>query len=148
MNHNMRMQRSHLPGRPHPCGRLGLRGACFLLAWWGAQSCVAQSLDLMQAWTRAREADPHMVAAQALRSTAQALRQQADAVWRPSLVASATAGAMSQESRTAGAAFSTPTLPSTSGVNFNTSVNHGATGRWTVQGRPQQAGKPIFSSSN
>ena len=42
---------------------------------------------------------------------------------------------MSQESRVAGAAFSTPTMPSISGVNFNTSVNHGTLERWSVQAR-------------
>lgn len=110
-------------------------GALALLAWWGAQTCAAQPLDLMQAWTRAREADPDMVATLAVRSTAQGLRQQADAVWRPSVVASATGGAMRQESRTEGASFSTPTLAATSGVNFNTSVNHGTLGRWAVQAR-------------
>lgn len=97
--------------------------------------CAAQSLDLVQAWERARQADPQMVAAQATRSTAQALRQQADAVWRPVVLASATGGAMSLQSKTTGAEFSTPTMPSATGVNFNTSINHGTTGRWALQAR-------------
>ena len=106
-----------------------------LLAMAVVQVCTAQTLDLVQVWERARQADPQMAAAQATRSTAQALRQQADAVWRPAVVASATGGAMSLQSRMTGAEFSTPTMPSTTGVNFNTSVNHGTTGRWALQAR-------------
>jgi outer membrane protein len=108
------------------------------LAWLAlllAHAGHAQSLDLMQVWERARLADPQMAVAQATRSSAQALRQQADSVWRPSVLANATGGAMSMQSRMAGAEFSTPTMPSTSGVNFNTSVNHGTTGRWSLQAR-------------
>ena len=59
-------------------------------AWaLGVMACVvvqvstAQTLDLLQVWERARQADPQMAAAQASRATAQALRQQADSVWRP-----------------------------------------------------------------
>ena len=106
-----------------------------LLAWLVAQACAAQTLDLVQVWEQARQADPQMAAAQATRATAEALRQQADSVWRPGVTASATGGAMGLQSRMAGAEFSTPTMPSTPGVNFNTSVNHGTTGRWTVQAR-------------
>ena len=111
-------------------------------AWaLGVMACVvvqvstAQTLDLLQVWERARQADPQMAAAQASRATAQALRQQADSVWRPAVMASATGGAMSMQSRMTGAEFSTPSMPSTTGVNFNTSINHGTTGRWALQAR-------------
>jgi outer membrane protein len=42
---------------------------------------------------------------------------------------------MSSESSTAGAQFSAPGFPQTDDVNFNTSVNNGALGRWTVEAR-------------
>ena len=113
--------------RPH--------GTLVWLTFGIAQACAAQSLDLMQAWDRARQADPQMVATQSTRSTAQALRQQADAVWKPAIVASATGGAMSQQTQMTGAEFSMPGQPSNPGATFNTSVNHGTLGRWALQAR-------------
>ena len=107
--------------RPH--------GMLVWLTFGIAQACAAQSLDLMQAWDRARQADPQMVATQSTRSTAQALRQQADAVWKPAIVASATGGAMSQQTQMTGAEFSMPGQPSNPGATFNTSVNHDTLGR-------------------
>jgi outer membrane protein len=104
------------------------------LAFGVAQACSAQTLDLLQVWERVRVADPQMAVAQASRATSQALRQQADAVWRPAVMASATGGAMSQQTRMTGAEFSMPGL-SSSGVNLNTSIQHGTTGRWALQAR-------------
>jgi outer membrane protein len=135
MKHNMSMQRLRETQVAWRASALWANGALAMLACLGAQMSVAQPLDLMQAWTRARQTDPQMAATQAVRSTAQALRQQADAIWRPSVVASATGGAMNQASRVAGAEFSGPGMSSVSGVNFNTSVNHGTVGRWSVQAR-------------
>lgn len=106
-----------------------------VLTLWLAQTCTAQPLDLLQVWDLARQSDPQMAAAQATRATSQALRQQADSVWRPAVMASATGGAMSLQSRMTGAEFSTPGAQPVSGVNFNTSVLHGTTGRWGVQAR-------------
>ena len=40
-----------------------------LLAMAVVQVCTAQTLDLVQVWERARQADPQMAAAQATRST-------------------------------------------------------------------------------
>jgi outer membrane protein len=105
-----------------------------VLAFWLVQACSAQTLDLLQVWDRARQTDPQMAAAQANRTTSQALRQQADAVWRPAVVASATGGVMNVQSRMTGAEFSTPASTSKD-VNFNTSINHGTSARWAVQAR-------------
>ena len=111
------------------------RGWWACLAFGVAQTCAAQSLDLMQAWDRVRQADPQMIATQATRSTAEALRQQADAVWKPFVMANATGGAMGQQTRTTGAEFSMPGGQPTPGATFNTSINHGTSGRWVLQAR-------------
>jgi hypothetical protein len=65
----------------------------------------AHALDLLQTWEQARQHDPQMQVVQATRSSVQAYEAQAQSLWRPVVMGSATVGAMSAETRTTGAQF-------------------------------------------
>lgn len=103
------------------------------LAWACSLSCPAQAMDLMDAWEKVRQFDPQMSMAQATLDSSQALSQQASSLWRPSVMANATAAAMGAQSRMNGAEFAAPGFGQSNGVNFSTSVNHGLTSRWALQ---------------
>ena len=62
-------------------------------------------------------------------------RDQASALWRPSVSLGATAGIAISETATSGAQFSAPGFGQSNGVAFNTSINHGATGRLAISAR-------------
>ena len=67
-----------------------------------------------------------------LQATAQPRRDQASALWRPSVGLVASAGLASNESDTRGAQFSAPGFGQSSSVGFSTSVNNGRSGRWAI----------------
>lgn len=96
---------------------------------------VAGATDLLDAWRAALQHDLEYSAADAAHQAGAARRGQGEALWRPTVQFTGTAGRMSSESSTAGAQFSAPGFPQTDDVNFNTSVNNGALGRWTVEAR-------------
>lgn len=96
---------------------------------------AAHALDLLQTWEQARQHDPQMQVVQATRSSVQAFAAQAQSLWRPVVMASATVGAMSADSRMQGAQFSAPGFGQSNGVSFGTSANAALSTRWYLQAR-------------
>lgn len=101
---------------------------------------AAQALDLLQTWEQARQHDPQMQVVQATRSSVQAFEAQAQSLWRPAVMGSATAGAMSADTRMQGAQFSAPGFGQSNGVSFGTSVHAATSTRWSLQAR-----QPLYS---
>lgn len=99
----------------------------------------AQALDLLQAWQAAQAQDRGLAVAQAVQQAAEPRREQAAALWRPSVQLQAGVGRASQDSRTQGAQFSAPALGSMSDANFNTSISKGSSTRWALQ-----ASQPLY----
>ena len=62
----------------------------------------AHAADLLQAWQAARQQDPDMAVAQSALQAGQARRDQASALWRPTVAATAAGGAMGSRTSTAG----------------------------------------------
>jgi outer membrane protein len=96
---------------------------------------AAQALDLLQTWEQARQHDPQMQVVQATRSSVQAFEAQAQSLWRPVVMGSATVGAMSADSRIQGAQFSAPGFGQSNGVSFGTSANAATSTRWSLQAK-------------
>jgi outer membrane protein len=94
----------------------------------------AQALDLLQAWEQARQHDPQMQVVQATRSSVQAFEAQAQSLWRPVVMGSATVGAMSSETRTTGAQFAVGGQPPMPG-SFATSASAALSTRWSLQAK-------------
>jgi outer membrane protein len=94
----------------------------------------AQALDLLQTWEQARQHDPQMQVVQATRSSVQAYEAQAQSLWRPVVMGSATVGAMSAETRTTGAQFAVGGQPPMPG-SFATSASAALSTRWSVQAK-------------
>jgi outer membrane protein len=94
----------------------------------------AQALDLLQTWEQARQHDPQMQVVQATRSSVQAYEAQAQSLWRPVVMGSATVGAMSSETRTTGAQFAVGGQPPMPG-SFATSASAALSTRWSVQAK-------------
>jgi len=107
------------------------RTAALLLAWAGLSSAGT----LPQAWQAARQHDPDMAVAQAARQTGDARRQQARALWNPTVGASASAGLMGADNRMGGASFSAPGFGQVDGATFRSAVDAGAGYRWSVGAR-------------
>lgn len=96
---------------------------------------AAHALDLLQTWEQARQHDPQMQVVQATRSSVQAFEAQAQSLWRPIVMGSATVGAMSADSRMQGAQFSAPGFGQSNGVSFGTSANAATSTRWSLQAK-------------
>jgi outer membrane protein len=94
----------------------------------------AQALDLLQTWEQARQHDPQMQVVQATRSSVQAYEAQAQSLWRPVVMGSATVGAMSSETRTTGAQFAVGGQPPMPG-SFATSASAAMSTRWSLQAK-------------
>ena len=95
---------------------------------------AAQALDLLQTWEQARQHDPQMQVVQATRSSVQAYEAQAQSLWRPVVMGSATVGAMSSETRTTGAQFAVGVQPPMPG-SFATSASAALSTRWSLQAK-------------
>ena len=93
-----------------------------------------QALDLLKTWELARAHDPQMQVVAATRSSVQAYEAQAQALWRPVLMGSATVGAMSADTRTTGAQFSVGGQPPMPG-SFATSASAAMSTRWSLQAK-------------
>jgi outer membrane protein len=89
---------------------------------------------LLQTWEQARQHDPQMQVVQATRSSVQAYEAQAQSLWRPVVMGSATVGAMSAETRTTGAQFAVGGQPPMPG-SFATSASAALSTRWSVQAK-------------
>ncbi len=108
------------------------------IALWAVLMLAAQAgraADLVDVWRAAQQHDLDFAAAGAAHQAGEARRAQAGTLWRPSVQLTGTAGRMSSETAVNGAQFSAPGFGQTDGVNFNTSVNNGALGRWSIEAR-------------
>ena len=99
----------------------------------------AQALDLLQTWEQARQHDPQMQVVHATRSSVQAYEAQAQSLWRPVVMGSATVGAMSAETNTTGAQFAVGGQPPMPG-SFATSASAALSTRWSLQAK-----QPLYS---
>lgn len=111
-----------------------------LLALCAMAPGVAAATDLLQVWQAARQHDPQGQVVDAARAAGAARREQAAALWRPTLGLSASAGYSSADSRMDGAQFAAPGFGNSTGVSFGTSVEGGTATRWTLGAR-----QPLYS---
>src|SRR5450830_363518 len=95
-------------------------------------SLSAPAADLLEVWRGASQNDPDVALAQAQRASADARRDQAQALWRPGLELNGRAGRMTASSAMNGASFAAPGLGQSNGVAFATSVNNGNATGWGV----------------
>lgn len=97
--------------------------------------CQAQATrptDLMEAWRAAARSDKEYAVARAAHAAAQPRRDQAVALWKPTIGLVGSVGVATHESETRGAQFNAPAFGQSHGVGFNTSVTNGAASRWAV----------------
>ncbi|WP_240648691.1 TolC family protein [Variovorax beijingensis] len=126
-----------------PVARGPMRLRASLLAGAMALACAApaaRATDLLDVWRAAEQADMDHAVARAAHAAAMPRRDQAAALWRPTVNVSASAGIATHETRTRGAQFSAPGSSPSSGVNFNTSIKDGTAGRWAVS-----ASQPLYN---
>lgn len=116
-----------------------LRKTLFALAALAALPS-AQALDLLQAWQAAQSQDRSLAVARAAQQSAEPKREQAQALWRPSVMLQAGVGQATQESDTRGAQFSAPGMGTIAGASFSTSVSSGSSTRWALQ-----ASQPLYN---
>ncbi len=109
--------------------RLCWAGAALVAVWLLAFHAPAQAVDLMDAWRAAQQHDLDFATAQASQQATAARRDQATALWRPTVTVSGTAGLSNAYSATRGAQFSAPGFGTSRDVEFKTSINSGALGR-------------------
>lgn len=95
-------------------------------------SVPAWGVDLIDAWRAAQQHDLDYAAARASREAAATRREQANALWRPSVTVSGTAGVAGAYTSTSGAQFSAPGFGTSRDVEFKTSVHSGLLGRAAV----------------
>jgi outer membrane protein len=93
---------------------------------------AAGATDLLQAWQAAQRNDPEFAAAYAAFEAGNTRREQARALWRPSVVLNAGAGRMTSDSSMTGAQFSAPGFGQSSGVAFDTSIRNGSLERYAL----------------
>ena len=133
------MRRRIVAGRE----KIGMKGKIERVAWLWAGILLAQpafALSLADAWESARNADREFAAAHSDSEAGSKRRDQAQALWLPSVNASATTGRASNNSTTRDAGFSAPGFGTSRNVEFQTSVNNGTLNRWTVN-----AVQPIYN---
>ena len=100
-----------------------------LVAW---QPHAAAATELAEAWRAATRSDREYALARAAHSAAQPRREQAAALWRPSVGLVGSVGLATNESEARGARFSAPAFGRSTGVGFDTSVTDGTSSRWAL----------------
>ena len=96
---------------------------------------TALATDLIQVWEAAQKHDPQGAISQASRAAGSAKHDQANALWRPALALSTSAGWASAQSQMNGAQFVMPGATPTRGAGFATSVNGGSATRWALSAK-------------
>lgn len=96
------------------------------------QTQAAMAIGLVEAWQAAAHNDKEYAVALAARAAAQPRRDQAAALWRPTVGLLASAGVATNESEMRGAQFGAPAFGQSTGVDFSTSVTSGTASRWAV----------------
>ena len=95
----------------------------------------AQAFDLMQAWEMSLSHDPQMAVARASKMGGEAYKEQADALWRPTVLVNTVTGVSSSKSLLNGAEFSAPAFGRSTGVEFGTSMGNGSMNRWILSAK-------------
>lgn len=131
--------RQRSPGRTARSRRGAGRLALLALLLAGAAGTAAAT-DLLEVWQAALRNDREHAVGRAAQAAAQPRRDQAAALWRPTVGLSASAGLASSESDTRGAQFSAPGFGQSGGVGFSTSVTGGTSTRWALSAR-----QPLFN---
>lgn len=90
-----------------------------------ALASPVRAADLLEVWQAARQHDPAQRALKAARDAGQARRAQGQALWRPTVGLSASAGLGQARSVMEGADFSAPDFGSQSGAAFSTQTDAG-----------------------
>ena len=93
-------------------------------------SAGAAGLGIADAWQAATNHDPTFAAARAQWEAGRTHLAQGRALWMPTLAVQGSAGRGDQQTQTSGAEFSAPGFGSTTGVDFQTSVNNGTSRQW------------------
>ena len=117
-------------------------GALAVILAFPMSGRAADELTLSEAIAAAQTHDKEYLASQTLGDTADALRSQANSLWRPQVMVTAAIGKSNHETRVAGAQFSAAafgTDPIT-GANFNTDINRGNLMQWAVSAK-----QPLFN---
>lgn len=104
-------------------------------AVWALCASTASATDLLQVWEAAQKHDPQGAISQANRAAGSTRRDQAQALWRPTVGLSASAGWANAQSQMNGAQFVMPGSSPVTGAGFGTSVNGGTATRWTLSAR-------------
>jgi outer membrane protein len=99
-----------------------------------AASPAAFATNLMEAWQAAKSHDYDYMAAAAEHESGEALKDQGNALWHPTVTVTGTAGRMNSNTSTSGAQFYGPGL-SANGATFNTSINGGNLERWGLSAK-------------
>lgn len=118
------------------------RSSLTLLILAALAATPASATSLLDAWRAAQAHDRVLAVARAENAAAQTKREQALALWRPSVSLSGGAGVASSKNQMNGAQFSAPGMDTTSGVDFATSINGGASARLAIT-----AQQPLFDRS-
>jgi outer membrane protein len=106
----------------------------------GALAAPAGATDLIDAWRAAQQHDLDFATARAAQQSGAARRDQASALWRPTVMLTGAAGVAGGETAVTGAQFSAPGFGTSDGVAFNTSANRGTLGRWSLS-----ASLPVYN---
>lgn len=88
-----------------------------------AATAQARTLDVLQAWQGARQYDKQLIAAKSDLAAALTRKDQARAMWKPILVAHATAGTGTSKVNMRGAEFRAPGMGLISQANFSTALH-------------------------
>ena len=108
----------------------------------------ASAADLMEVWRAAQLHDLDYIAAMSVYKAGVSKEAEANALWRPTVQITGTAGRMTSDTTTQGAQFSAPpSFPTTSGVAFNTSVNNGSVDRWSLSAKQPLINRDRLSQS-
>lgn len=106
----------------------------------GCFAQTARAADLIEALHAAEQSDMDYAVARAAHAAALPRREQAAALWRPSVSVSASAGVSTHDTQTRGAQFIAPGFGTSNNVDFNTSVHDGTAGRWAIT-----ASQPLYN---
>ena len=98
----------------------------------GCLAPTARAADLADIWQAAAQHDKALAVRSAAHAAAQPRRDQATALWRPSVGLSTSISIAGSDSSTQGAQFSAPGFGTSQDVAFATSVNSGVAGRVAV----------------
>ncbi len=107
----------------------------------------ASATDLMDVWHAAQLHDLDYNAAISSHKAGASKEDEANALWRPTVQLTGTAGRMTSDTATQGAQFSAPGQATTNGVAFNTSIHNGNLDRWALSAKQPLINRDRLSQS-